>query len=476
MPTGGISFRLAADQPGWEHDGRGYDFGTVRGPGFVLRARKQPHGPLEIDLLGLLRRYFVFRRHLVEVRPEGLSVTVCWTESEVHLLLNNVLVETQHINQSPDLDPIEVAVEVLGRDWVMNEVRRIRPGTPDRATVGHEFCIFYKAFLEARQDTKHKLISLPINMQIAKHIVGARHVPGFERVLTDLRNRDQFRDTVSEVILAHSLSESGEKVHFQPPSQESGRRTSDLIVMHRSGAQVRVECKRVHDYNSALARASGRWPNLHRRVAKALKKKHLGAHVYVRFRVFPDEPLVVDALKALESVRVGAEWQEVVAEERFAIWTKQTSEGTALEARMEVPDCADMKRVWVATQAQVRPGQIKGARSIGFELDIASLSISGLQAQFRSAIGQLAENGPGIVGIEIPQPREGVAPYLNWLNDEFQKGNYTRVNRVYLFWIRESVETYVVDGEVYQKPEAFTEGMIVDHPQPRCPLPLPGRD
>jgi len=222
------------------------------------------------------------------------------------------------------------------------------------------------------------------------------------------------------------------------------------------------------------------YPLQYQRIAKILKKKNIKGSVFVRLKREPTTALFDKVLDDIGRIRENSslDWKLAKKTDDYEILMRHEIHGPFTNWVANVPADKDSKKVWYAAKATSDNGTPRDPSVIGFELDLEPFTTSSLDSQISSAIGQLLESEPGLIGVEIPQPRDRVEldRYIDAAGDRFRRGQGGRVNAIYLFWLDERLVNSLPSRAFPQQRkvmEISTIGHRVTNIQPRWPLPLP---
>ncbi len=250
----------------------------------------------------------------------------------------------------------------------------------------------------------------------------------------------------------------------------SARRTPIWPILNEE-IVLRAECKHLHASNDALAQARKRWPSVAKRIKNLLEKKNFPTSAYAIFRQLPTEDDIKILCGAISHFGSAANhtWSKAFTSPAFDLWLVEAQTATEnTGVAFTVPPCSDPSRLYAQMDLETNRTQFRKARLVGLELDVPRIDPSNFANRFKKAVSQLPVGGPGIVGIEIHPPVDvaDVGNYLRWIEDEFGKRKFTRVNRAYVFWLRENVDQRIIGGNVFVNPTAAFSFHLIENPFP----------
>jgi hypothetical protein len=474
---GTIAFRIRLPHPDWASNSLSYKLPTITSPVLTLEGVKHGDGTLELHVIGLFKKWLIARHRTDPSWDQDLRTVITWKDSVITLYINAVKIAESDVTQlaEGDYDPIPAAADLLGKDWLESELKNLHEARPDVITYNHPFVEFYQAYLAMAASERPRMIAFPYYATLSRIMLAAKSISGFERTMPDLRRPDGFRDTISELCLAHYLSTSGFSVEFvDPGGSVAGQKNADLSGRLPSNTLFRAECKHLQASNDLLAQARVRWPGISTRIVKLLKRRKLSVFVYGLFKSLPQEEAVQHLLSEIEGASNEATpaWTLVRENEWFQLWLKlHNAECTYESVEAQMPECSDMNRLHAWVEAQSNGKEFRDIRVVGLELDVPRISLVNFENRLKKASSQLPKDGVGIVGIEIHPPagQADVDIYLDWLRNQFARGNHGRVNRAYIFWLREDVDERIVAGHRYVNPTARMEFAVLDNLRARTP-------
>ena len=369
---------------------------------------------------------------------------------------------------------IDDLVQILGPDWLAAQLAAMpRRQVTKRVQAiqqlkAHDFVEFYSRYAirsAPRQASDHEIVRYA---HIADHVVGASRVKGFEQIVSSLRSRGRFLDTITEAIVADSYGRRGARVEFVPPAPN--RRTPDLHAWPLPTGPLSIECKRIRARSTVLHRARQRYDDIINRVLSALPAR-LPPLVYVRFADIPEEQVVATAIGALRNVRAPTAWSCVHSDSTVAVWIGPNPGGGAANVGWNLPAIADLDRVYAQAMVEINDGRFGEPAFVALETDGPKFTIHDFEGAFKGAVGQLPESGPGVVAIQIPQPRaEDLDAYLGWARRVFDAGRFRRVNTLNVLWLQENHIEQPADGHTLRGVAYSTMWRSVTHGAARSPI------
>jgi hypothetical protein len=379
-----------------------------------------------------------------------------------------------NISQAPGLNVQEVMhsvgviSSVVGGDWVMKKLRHAKSEadkhsrTLDKRTHAYlfkpkphpliEWALEFERWREACiQNNRFELSQAVLRLFIlGQSLEKAQYQPGFEKLISRLKQKDSFFSAAFEVEVAAWYIQRGFEVRFV---EEGSDRSPDLYVS-KNGSSCFVECKCRDALTERDKKIEAIWEELKETILKAVGPQKLNPLIVVKTDSDPERN-EIDGLRdfLLDCCRKGGcgNYDHVTGCMEFA--TDPTGKYKVIVKRLLLPDEEIQQDKFeilfkdeIDNSAMVVEKRIdekskshfKNPIFIGFKNTVLSDKVSGIVNAFKSAVGQLKKGKPGVVWIRISDDSwsreldKSVERAISLLEAELRGGTNTRVNAVVL--------------------------------------------
>lgn len=267
----------------------------------------------------------------------------------------------------------------------------------------HPFTEWWKTFNQEIENSKiigslqlSELSLRTLNLLNDLNII--KNVPNNEKIVKDIRNKSKFYSACYEASVGASYCSKGYDVQILEERSDDGIRTSDFLIKNKNG-EVSVECKSLDDISLD---EKLHWDELQYRLAKKLytSKRSYKIDIYANKQIKGKEKEFIfqeisKDIKDDDLTRKELSNGDFIIEyAKIAEWNNEFSLPLTINTNSENGffDCEFHKGRNV----------IKNIKIIEIwpykENEISKRLIS----SFKSAVGQIPKNGPGIVHIGVP--------------------------------------------------------------------------
>lgn len=360
----------------------------------------------------------------------------------------------------------EVA-SIVGSKWILKkmkeEEKRRKQGTKNVRNRKHSYLYktkphplvewaleserWRKACLQSnRLELTESILKLSI---LGKALANARHQKGFDKLVGRLRQKAQFHSAAFEVEVASSYVERGWSVEFV---EEGKNRTPDLKVTKQDESAFWVECKCRDKLTGRDKKISEFWSELEASLLRILGPKKANVSIVVSSSSDPVRSeldslrqfilqLVENAKDVGSSISGNNPTNDSLG--KYQVVVKKLSEpNVSIEAdgiRFESNKSFD--RVCMTAEMKTDSDNKKFVKNpiiLCFRSAIATDKVTGIINGFKSAVGQLPVQGPGVIWIRIPDNvwnddlEKSFAQAESLIRKELSGSHNTRVNAVIL--------------------------------------------
>jgi hypothetical protein len=395
---------------------------------------------------------------------------------------------------------IRMASETIGSKWLLRKIKEeeTRQARDKRSVINRKHSYLYRAqphplvrwAMEAERWRKACLATerLELNEAILRFaILGraleqARDQRGFSRLRNRLKQLDEFAAAAFEAEVAYSYIAKRWAVEFV---EEGSDRSPDLKVTMEDGTAFWVECKCRDELTERDKTIQAFWTDLESTLLRVLGPKKLNFVIIVKALEDPDRSMLSDLTSFLfqavdkggiGSIKAMSELRAVLDPTgRFLLVAQRSAEPDEeiKASSIGLQASEDFDRVVITAEGKVNEAGQSYFRNpvvIAFKNAAPSDKVTGIVHALKSAVGQLPEEGPGVVWIRIPDNA-----WVDHLDRSFQQaeaiiktelsGSHNqRVNAVILMTrIFRKLQNAETSGLAYT-PVIVT----IEHQNPRC--------
>lgn len=398
---------------------------------------------------------------------------------------------------------ISIASETIGTDWFLRKIKEEKQKRDqDKLHVDrrkHSYLFrppphpLVQWAIETEQWRKACLKSgkMELNESILKYaILGkaleqARRCKGFGRLISRLKQDSEFDSAAFEAEVAKSYIARGWNVEF---IEEGSEKSSDLEVIRENESLFWVECKCRDALSERDQSIQSFWKELESSLLRVLGPKKLNFAIFAKAL---DDP-VFHEIATLKDFLFGAidkggtglfdiktSILEPVTDPtgKFLVAvTKLTEPDEEIKTKgLEVNSSENFDRVIIASEAKIdEKGESYFRNPIVIELKNYKPSdkVTGIMHAFKSATGQLPEEGPGVIWIRIPDNAwsdnydQSFKQAENLIRDELKGSHNQRVNAVIL--MTRIFEKLTQDGLIGLGYKPLR--LLIEHANPRKPI------
>jgi hypothetical protein len=401
------------------------------------------------------------------------------------------------------LDYIRIASETIGATWLQRKLKehKKRQSQDKLSATKRKYTFLYRprphpliewsietenwrkaCLTTGRLDLNEAVLKFAV---LGKSLERARNQKGFSRLKNRLKQLAEFDAAAFEAEVASSYIAKGWAVEFV---EEGDQRSPDLKVTTGDGTLFWVECKRRDELTERDKNIHRFWIDLESGLLRVLGPNKLNFAILVKALVDPDRSTLADftrfILQMIDKGGIGSINQET-NEIRAA--PDPTGKFNVLVHRLAAPDeeiktssiglraSEDFDRVLIGAEAkkdEAAQTYFRNPVIVAFKNTQPSDKVTGIINAFKSAVGQLPEEGPSVVWIRIPDNA-----WVDKLDRSFNQaeglikseltGNHNqRVNAVILMTrvfrkLQEADKTGLAYSPVT---------MTIVHQNPRCPV------
>lgn len=364
---------------------------------------------------------------------------------------------------------ISIASETIGADWLMRKIKEeeqrrdkdklnidnrkhsylFRPQSHPLVLWAIETEQWRKSCLDSgKMELNEAVLKFAI---LGKALKKAKACNGFEKLISRLKLDSGFDSAAFEVEVAESYMARGWIVEF---IEEGKKKTPDLKITRDNGSVFWVECKCRDSLSERDKNIQTFWADLESSLLRILGPKKLNFAIFVKAL---NDPLLAELsglrdfiLDAIENGGVGL---FDIATSRIHPVKDSTGKFLVAVTKLTVPDekiktkgigfqsSENFDRLKIFTEGKVDErgdNYFRNPTIIALKNSQPSDKVSGIIHAFKSATGQLPEEGPGVIWIRIPDNMwsddiDGSFKQAESLiRDELRGANNRRVNAVML--------------------------------------------
>ncbi len=313
-----------------------------------------------------------------------------------------------------------------------------------------------------------------------RDLVEVRKARGLEHMLPRLQNPKEFTAAAFEVEVAASYVKRGWEIEFIQPSAE---RSPDIRVTTNNGLVFWVECKCRDQLSGRDSKISAFWENLQERLYRAWMPSKMNFGVLLTSAKDPvksDLEEVADVIMQAANLlydhpdkrRLGIRGTAIAEKYDFRLqYLSDPDEELAFSG------FGDGGADWFSMEGEVMynangEGLIRNPKFYGFKNTNPPDKYMGVINAFKSAVGQLPDQGPGVIWLRVPVPTDGarsesdMRSMVTMLEREVSGQHNTRVNCVIL-----SARVFANEQNQGQPAIAYRHiSTIIEHNNPKSLL------
>ena len=296
---------------------------------------------------------------------------------------------------------------------------------------------------------------LELNESILKYsILGkalgrVRHQKGFDKLKSRLKLKSEFYSAAFEAEVASSYMSRNWSVEFV---EEGNNRSPDLRVIRQDDSVFWVECKCRDKLTERDKTISSFWLELESALLRILGPMKANVAIFVKSISDPSRPELdplksfilhqIDNIKTVEIKRSVIKPIVDPSQKYFVAVQKLSEPDDEIESEgMGFNSSEDFERVCMIAEmkrSEDKNTYVRNPIIMGFKNAIPSDKVTGIIHGFKSAVGQLPKNEPGVVWIRIPDNAWNNDLYNSFsaaeklIKSELSGTHNTRVNAVIL--------------------------------------------
>ena len=315
---------------------------------------------------------------------------------------------------------------------------------------------------------------------LGKALGRVRHQKGFNKLKSRLKLKSEFFSAAFEAEVASSYMSRGWRVEFV---KEGSNRSPDLRVIRQDDSVFWVECKCRDKFTERDKKISSFWLELESALLRIIGPMKANVAIFVKSIGDPSrseiDPLKSFILYQIENIKTVGIKRSVInpivdPSQKYLVAVQKLSEPDAeIESKgIGFNSSEDFERVCMIAemkQSEDKNTYVRNPIIMGFKNAIPSDKVTGIIHGFKSAVGQLPENEPGVIWIRIPDNAWNNDLYNSFsaaeklIKSELSGTHNTRVNAVILMTrIFEKLEK---DGSVSLGYKPLKK--IIEHDNPK---------
>jgi len=323
-------------------------------------------------------------------------------------------------------ESLKIASGVVGTRWLNRRIQEATGRTKPRNLRTYSYLRpqrhhpLVELFLEFERwrETGARTEPAPAIMRIgvlADSLKLVRAQPGFEKLVPRLKKSGEFESAAFEIEVAASYRRRNWRVEFV---ETGDNRTPDLCVTRNDGSTFWVECKRRDELTKRDRLVESIWDDLALSLLKELGPRRLNYFVAVASKHDPKRR-DVDRLRrcilmAIESGGMGSfdplsqttkMVSDIDGDYEFAVQKLAEPD----ESRADYPVSTETmmsfdvsKCGWEKSEDSLKPPVVRNPVFIGLKSYSLSDRVSGVVDALKAAVGQIPEDGSGVVWIRVP--------------------------------------------------------------------------
>lgn len=249
-----------------------------------------------------------------------------------------------------------------------------------------------------------------------------KNVPNYERIIKDIRNKSKFYSACFEASIVASYCSKGFEVEILEESAKKGIRTCDFIAKNANG-KVSVECKSLDDIS---IEEKVHWDELKYRLAKYLDDNKKSWKI----DIIANKPVRGNEKEFL--------FKEISKDiKNNDLMKKELSDNDFIVEYMKIAKWDQFFPLPLSINKSSENGFIEGEFHNGLNIykNLRIIEIwpykeheisKRLISNFKSAVGQIPKNGPGIVHIGVPYK---IGDYLLQIIDNSYDSLFEKLNK-----------------------------------------------
>ncbi len=401
------------------------------------------------------------------------------------------------LTQDSIAEAIEDGIVILGKEWFsrqrkkdMLERKAVQEKDSTKQRLRHsprhpiiQWYYEYSRWLEtaAAGDEIPANQSTLLLASLASNLIKVKASIGFQHILPRLRNPEEFSAAAFEVEVASSYINREWEVEFIRPCEE---RTPDIKVVKKCGLIFWVECKCRDQHSGRDQLISGFWENVQEKLYRAWMPSKMNFGVMLKTKHDPVRSDLEEVVQAI--IRAANQINDHPERRTLSIHGKVLHDKYDFslfylsdpDEELAFSGFNDGGADWFSMEGEVMynangEGLIRNPKFYGFTNSNPPDKYTGVLNAFKSAVGQLPDQGPGVIWLRIPAPTSGtqsesdMKSMVKRLEREVSGRHNTRVNCVIL-----SARFFSTEHNQGQPEVAYRHvSAIIEHSNPKFVIP-----